>query len=65
MIVDVSSRAARLGAPNEWMDCAAAEAAVGTLTVGLPKEVAEAVLWLLSDQASYVTGAMIDVGGGR
>ncbi|GAA1270950.1 SDR family oxidoreductase [Pseudonocardia aurantiaca] len=32
---------------------------------GEPEEVAEAVLWLLSDKASYVTGAFIDIAGGR
>ncbi|RJQ80452.1 SDR family oxidoreductase [Pseudonocardiaceae bacterium YIM PH 21723] len=32
---------------------------------GQPHEVAEAVLWLLSDRASYTTGAVLDVGGGR
>jgi NAD(P)-dependent dehydrogenase (short-subunit alcohol dehydrogenase family) len=32
---------------------------------GTPEEVARAVLWLLSDAASYTTGASIDVAGGR
>ena len=32
---------------------------------GTPEEVAETVVWLLSDAASYVTGAILDVGGGR
>lgn len=32
---------------------------------GQPSEIAEAILWLLSDAASYVTGATLDVGGGR
>lgn len=32
---------------------------------GTADEVAAAIVWLLSDQASYVTGALLDVGGGR
>jgi NAD(P)-dependent dehydrogenase (short-subunit alcohol dehydrogenase family) len=32
---------------------------------GKPEEVAEAVLWLMSEAASYVTGAILDVAGGR
>jgi NAD(P)-dependent dehydrogenase (short-subunit alcohol dehydrogenase family) len=32
---------------------------------GTPEEVAEAIMWLLSDEASYVTGAFIDIAGGK
>jgi NAD(P)-dependent dehydrogenase (short-subunit alcohol dehydrogenase family) len=32
---------------------------------GDPVEVAQAILWLLSDQASYTTGSFIEVTGGR
>jgi len=32
---------------------------------GTPSEVAEGVLWLLSPAASYVTGAIVEMGGGR
>jgi NAD(P)-dependent dehydrogenase (short-subunit alcohol dehydrogenase family) len=111
-IVNVSSRAAVLGGPGEYVDYAASKAAVDALTVGLakevaaegirvngvrpglirtdihasggepgrverlegsvpllrggePDEVAEAVCWLLSDAASYVTGSTLDVSGGR
>jgi NAD(P)-dependent dehydrogenase (short-subunit alcohol dehydrogenase family) len=32
---------------------------------GQPEEVAAAILWLLSNEASYITGAILDVAGGR
>jgi len=32
---------------------------------GYPEEVARTILWLLSDEASYITGALVDVSGGR
>jgi NAD(P)-dependent dehydrogenase (short-subunit alcohol dehydrogenase family) len=32
---------------------------------GRPEEVAEAIVWLLSEEASYVTGTFIDLAGGR
>jgi len=111
-IVNVSSAAARLGSPGEYVDYAASKGAVDTLTVGLSKEVAgegirvnavrpgliktdihasggqpdrvermrdtvpmgrggealevaRAIAWLCSDEASYVTGTLLDVSGGR
>jgi NAD(P)-dependent dehydrogenase (short-subunit alcohol dehydrogenase family) len=110
-IVNVSSGAARLGSPGEYVDYAASKGAVDTMTIGLArevategirvnavragfiytdihasggepdrvdrvkafapmkrggtaKEVAQAVLWLLSDDASFTTGAFVDVTGG-
>jgi NAD(P)-dependent dehydrogenase (short-subunit alcohol dehydrogenase family) len=32
---------------------------------GRADEIAQAIVWLLSPQASYTTGAILDVGGGR
>jgi NAD(P)-dependent dehydrogenase (short-subunit alcohol dehydrogenase family) len=111
-IVLVSSAAARLGSPFEYVDYAGSKAALDTLAVGLAKELAknevrvnavrpglietdihasggqpdraqrigattpmgrpgraaevgEAIVWLLSDAASYTTGAILDVAGGR
>jgi NAD(P)-dependent dehydrogenase (short-subunit alcohol dehydrogenase family) len=111
-IVNVSSRAAVLGSPREYVDYAASKAAVDALTTGLasetadqgirvnsvrlglidteiharngeperiarvapsipmgrpgsPTEAAAAICWLLSDAASYTTGAHLDVSGGR
>lgn len=111
-IVNVSSAASRLGAPNEYVDYAASKGAIDTLTKGLslevaaqnirvngvrpgliytdihrdggepdrvdrlasslpmqrggqPIEVAQAITWLLSDNASYITGSHLELAGGR
>ena len=110
-IVNVSSVAARTGAPNEYIDYAMSKGALDSMTAGLasevaregirvntvrpgfiytdmhaqggepgrvarlssgiplkrggePEEVARAIVWLLSDEAAYVVGAVIDVTGG-
>jgi NAD(P)-dependent dehydrogenase (short-subunit alcohol dehydrogenase family) len=39
--------------------------AVPMRRVGLPEEVADAVVWLCSDQASFITGAIIPIDGGK
>src|SRR5688572_10780265 len=111
-IVNLSSGAARLGAPGEYVDYAASKGAIDTFTIGLAQEVAQdgirvnavragyiytemhasggepnrvdrvkefvpmkrggtadevarAIVWLLSDEASFTTGAFIDVTGGK
>ena len=111
-IVNLSSAAARIGAPGMYVDYAASKGAIDTFTLGLAREVAlegvrvngvrpgiidtdihaagglpdrahqsaslipmqrpgtadevaQAIVWLLSDAASYVTGTTIDVTGGR
>ena len=110
-MVNISSIASTLGAPNEYVHYAATKAAVEALTIGLgkevaakgirvnavapgtaytgihaaagepdrparvvarvpmarigePDEIASAVLWLLSDEASYVTATVLRVSGG-
>lgn len=112
VIVNISSGAATLGSPNEYVHYAATKAAVDTLTLGLakelgpdgirvnavapgvvdtemhaamgapdrarqaagsvplrragqPEEIAAAVAWLMSPDASYTTGAVLRVAGGR
>ncbi len=111
-IVNVSSIAARIGGPGEYVDYAASKGAIDSFKIGLAREVAgegirvnavspgivdteihasggqpdrvermrhgvpmqragtteevaAAILWLLSDGASYTTGANLEVGGGR
>ncbi len=111
-MVNLSSIAATLGAPHEYVHYAASKGAIDSFTIGLakelastgirinavspgivdtdiharggdpgrpariahqvplgrvaqPAEVAEAVMWLLSDKASYITGSILRVGGGR
>jgi NAD(P)-dependent dehydrogenase (short-subunit alcohol dehydrogenase family) len=111
-IVNVSSRAAQLGGPREWIHYAASKGAIDTLTIGLakevggegirvnavapglietdlhaaagepdrpkrmaagiplarpglPEEVAEAIVWLLSPAAAFITGVILPVSGGR
>ena len=111
-IVNLSSAAARLGSPAQYVDYAASKGAVDTFTLGLAREVAAegvrvnavrpgiidtdihasgglpdrarqmapqvpmqragsadevaaAIVWLLSDDASYTTGTVVDVTGGR
>ncbi len=111
-IVNVSSGAARLGSPDQYVDYAASKGAIDTFTIGLAKEVAaegirvnavrpglidtdihasggmperaaelaptvpmqrtgsaeeiaNAIVWLLSPEASYTTMALLDVTGGR
>lgn len=112
VIVNMSSAAAKLGSPNEFVDYAASKGAIDTFTIGLAKEVAtegirvngirpglidteihasygepnraerlrtaipmqregsalevaHAVLWLASQESSYVTATTVDVAGGR
>ena len=111
-IVNLSSAAARLGSPNEYVDYAAAKSAIDAFTIGLAKEVAgdgirvnavrpglidteihasggrpdrvealkhqvpmqrggtaeevaQTILWLLSDAASYTTMSLVEVSGAR
>lgn len=68
-IVNVSSAAAYLGSPFEYVDYAATKAAIDTMTIGLGREladeVADTIMWLASDAASYVTATTVDCSGGR
>ncbi len=111
-VINVSSAAARLGSPNEYVDYAASKGALETFTTGFakevaregirvncvrpghiytdmhasggepgrvdrvkdsipmgrggqPEEVARAILWLASAEASFVTGTFLDATGGK
>jgi NAD(P)-dependent dehydrogenase (short-subunit alcohol dehydrogenase family) len=112
VIVNLSSAAAKLGSPGQYVDYAASKAGIDLMTLGLAREVAtegirvnavrpgiidteihasgglpdrakqaapmvpmqrpgtaeevaQAIVWLLSDASSYTTGAVLDVTGGR
>jgi NAD(P)-dependent dehydrogenase (short-subunit alcohol dehydrogenase family) len=112
VIVNLSSVAAKLGAPNTYVDYAASKGAIDSFTIGLghevagegirvaairpglidteihasggepdrahrlshmvpmkrvgtAEEIANAIVWLMSDEASYVTSTILDVSGGR
>jgi NAD(P)-dependent dehydrogenase (short-subunit alcohol dehydrogenase family) len=112
VIVNLSSVAAKLGAPSTYVDYATSKGAIDSFTIGLgyevagegirvaairpglidteihasggepdrahrlahvvpmkrvgtAEEIANAIVWLMSDDASYVTSAILDVSGGR
>ena len=112
VIVNLSSAAARLGSPGQYVDYAASKAGIDLMTLGLAREVAtegvrvnavrpgiidtdihasgglpdrakqvapvvpmqragtaeevaQAIVWLLSDESGYTTGSVLDVTGGR
>lgn len=60
-LIDTSMHASA-GAPDRVERL---KSAVPMARGGEPGEVADAILWLLSEAASYVTGALLDVSGGR
>ncbi len=112
VVINISSAAARLGSPDEYVDYAASKGALETFSIGFakevaregvrvacvrpghiytemhadggepgrvdrikdtipmgrggrPEEVARAILWLASDDASFITNTFLDVTGGK
>jgi NAD(P)-dependent dehydrogenase (short-subunit alcohol dehydrogenase family) len=75
--LDYAARGVRVNAVapgpilTHWLEAAgeraqqAAAAAIPMRRVGLPAEVANAVVWLCSDQASYITGVTLPIDGGK
>ena len=61
-IVNVSSAASRLGEPGR-VD--RVKSMLPMQRGGQPEEVAQAIVWLLSDKASYVTGSFLELAGGK
>lgn len=51
------------GGPDAVLQAAKSTIPLGRL--GEPEDIAHLVLWLLSDEASYITGALYDISGGR
>ncbi len=62
-IVNVSSAAARLGAPHEYIDYAASKGAVDTLTLGLAKEVAPQGIRVNGVRPGFIDTDMHAAGG--
>ncbi|RTL44380.1 MAG: SDR family oxidoreductase [Burkholderiales bacterium] len=50
---------------DSGLDPQSVAATIPIQRLGRPEEIAEAIVWLLSDAASYTVGAILDVAGGR
>ena len=50
---------------DSGIDASTVASTIPIQRLGRPQEIAEAIVWLLSDAASYTVGALLDVGGGR
>ncbi|MBX2847683.1 MAG: SDR family oxidoreductase [Acidiferrobacterales bacterium] len=63
VIVNVSSRAAKIGAANEYIDYAASKGAIDTLTIGLAGEVADEGIRVNGVRPGYIYTQMHAAGG--